>query len=142
MRGEPISATDALVRPHLAASWYRTAFGEGPISGRWSAQWWGWAQRNLAVAATPDLERFEGPVLWFLAELDENVPLVSTRAALERAFAASAGDDHEIVVLEGALHSFLVPSPDGPPRFSRGFFQRMGDWMTERGLSGETCPGD
>ena len=55
-----------------------------------------------------------------------------TRATLERAFAVAPGDDHEIVVLEEALHSFLIPSPDGPPRFSDGFFSRMGAWMAQR----------
>lgn len=139
MRGELISATDALVAPYLGEPWYRIAFGEGPVSGRWSSRWWEWARRNMAVAATPHLEQFGGPVLWFLAELDENVPLVSTRAALERAFSASPGDDHEIVVLDGALHSFLIPAPDGPPRFSGGFFDRMGEWMKDRGFSEPAC---
>lgn len=139
MRGEPISATDALVEPYLGEPWYRTAFGDGPISERWSGRWWHWAQRNLAVASTTHLEQFEGPVLWFLAELDENVSLVSTRAALERAFSASPGEDHEIVVLDGALHSFLIPSPDGPPRFSAGFFDHMGQWMEDRGFSEPAC---
>lgn len=140
-RGAPLSASDDLVAPYLDEPWYRTAFGEGPVSGRWSSRAWGWAHRNIAVAATPWLERFGGPVLWFLAERDENVPLVATRAALERAFAVSPGDDHEIVVLEEALHSFLIPSPDGPPRFSDGFFSRMGAWMAERGIADATCWG-
>ena len=139
MSGKPISATDALVAPYLDEPWYRTAFGEGPVSRRWSAHRWDWERRNLAVEPTPYIEQFEGPVLWFLAELDENVPLVPTRAALERAFLAAPGDDHEIVVLQGALHSFLIPIPDGPPRFSEGFFDRMGAWMRDRGFSESTC---
>ncbi|HUO82117.1 MAG TPA: hypothetical protein VM616_04580, partial [Gammaproteobacteria bacterium] len=49
------------------------------------------------------------------------------------------GGDHEIVVLEGALHSFLIPAPDGPPRFSGGFFSRMAAWMAERGISDVNC---
>jgi len=139
MAGDPISETDALVAPYLVEPWYRSAFGEDPVSRLWSPRWWGWAQRNFAVAATPWLERLDAPVLWFLAERDENVPLVSTRAALEEAFAASPGEDHEIVVLKGALHSFLIPSPEGPPRFSPGFFDRMGAWLDERGLSNPGC---
>jgi hypothetical protein len=139
MRGAPISATDGLVTPYLATSWYQTAFGEGPISSRWSTHWWPWAGRNLAVAAAPSLERFPGAVLWFLAERDENVPLVPTRAALERALAVSPGNDHEIVVLEGALHSFLIPGADGPPTYARGFFSHMGRWMAARGLTNPAC---
>jgi hypothetical protein len=139
MRGAPISATDPVVDPYLDKAWYRAAFGEGRISERWSARWWQWAQRNLAVAGTTHLQQFGGPVLWFLAELDENVPLVSTRAALERAFEASPGADHEVVVLEGAVHSFLIPQADGPPRFSPGFFGHVGTWMADRGFSRAAC---
>lgn len=139
MNGEPLSATDALVAPHLDEPWYKAAFGEGPISDRWSAGRWDWMRRNLATAPAADLARFDGPVLWFLAGRDENVPLVATRAALARAFAASPGDDHEIVVLDGALHSFLVPQQDGPPRFARGFFDRMAAWLSARGFTEPAC---
>lgn len=135
MSGKPISATDTLVSPYLNKPWYRSAFGEGLVSGLWSERWWGWIQRNWAIAGTPHLEQFAGPVLWFLAELDENVPLVPTRAALERAFSAAPDDDHEIIVLKGATHSFLVQMPDGTPRFSDGFFNRMGVWLRERGFT-------
>lgn len=139
--GEPLSATDALVAPYLEEPWYRTAFGEGPISGRWSAHWWTWAQRNFTVTATPYLEQFDGPVLWFLAELDENVPLIPTRAALERAFQKAPGSSHEIVVLDGARHSFLIHDTDGPPRFSDGFFDHMATWMRENAISDTSCWG-
>lgn len=94
--------------------------------------------QNL-ITPVPSLERFPGPVLWFLAERDENVPLISTRAALERAFAVAPGDDHEIVVIDNALHSFLIPNPNGPPRFAAGFFDHMGEWLAERGYSHAEC---
>ena len=139
MQGLPLSTTDALVAPYVDEPWYRTAFGEGPISDRWSSDWWGWAQRNFEVSATPYLEHFDGPVLWFLAGRDQNVPLVPARAALERAFAAAPGDDHEIVVVEGARHSFLIPSPEGPPRYSDEFFSRMGEWLEEHDYARAGC---
>jgi dienelactone hydrolase len=139
MAGAPIAAADALAAPYLDEAWYRTAFGEGPISEHWSEWYWGWSRRNHAVTPLPSLERFRGPVLWFLGELDENVPLVSTRAALERAFAAAPGDDHEIVVLDDAPHSFILERPDEAPRYSDGFFDYMGTWMAERGYTHTTC---
>lgn len=139
-RGLPLSATDSIVGPYLDETWYRTAFGEGAISTRWSSRYWSWLQENIAIAGTTALRHFGGPVLWFLAEQDEAVPLVPTRAGLERAFAVAPGDDHTIVVLEDALHSFLIPSADGPPRFSPGFFDRMADWLERRGLT-SPCPG-
>lgn len=139
VKGEPLGATDRIVAPYLDEPWYHTAFGDGPISDRWSPAWWQWAQRNFPVSAIPYVERFDGPVLWFLGEKDENVPLVTTRAALDRAFDAAPGDDHEIVVIEDAPHSFLIPGPAGSLRYAEGFFNRVGAWLRERGLADPGC---
>ncbi|MEJ2521913.1 MAG: alpha/beta fold hydrolase [Gammaproteobacteria bacterium] len=139
LAGAPLSATDALVTPYLEEPWYGVAFGEGPVSGRWSPRWWGWARRNLAVSSVPWLKQFPGPVLWFLAERDENVPLVATRAALEEAFVDSPGNDQKIVVVDDAAHSFLVHPAEGPARFSPGFFAPMGRWLEDHGFSGDGC---
>lgn len=115
MSGEPISATDALVAPYLDEPSYSAACGDEPISDRWSAYWWEYAGRNLAVDPTPYIEQFDGPALWSLGELDDSVPLVPTRAALERAFSAASGDDHEIIVLDEAPIPFSSPVPTGHP---------------------------
>ena len=139
MRGEPIEHTDALVAPYLKEPWYRAAFGDGPVSALWSARWWAWAQRNLAVDPAASLAQFDGKVLWFLAGADENVPLVQTRAALERAFAAAEGDSHEVVVLAGAQHAFLVPEPGGQPRYSSGFFDSLRRWLHAEGIAMDAC---
>lgn len=139
MRGDRITATDALVEPYLEESWYRIGFGEGPISRVWSLESWRWKQRNHAWTAIPYLEKLDRPVLWFLAEEDENVPLVTTRAALERAFDESPGENQEVVVIEDATHSFLVTTPDGTPRYASGFFDRMGRWLEELGISDIEC---
>lgn len=139
MRGEPIEAADSVAAPYLDEPWYRTAFGDETISEIWSDRWWAWAQRNLAVEPASAVAQFEGPVLWFLGERDEAVPFVATRAALNRAFAASPGDDQELVVVEDAPHSFLVPREDGPPRYAEGVFRRMEEWLAERGFTDESC---
>lgn len=143
MRGAPLAAADALAAPYLDEHWYRTAFGDGPISEIWSEAWWAWGRRNHATTPVPALQAFEGPVLWFLAERDENVPLVATRAALERAFRDAPGEDHEIVVIEDAPHSFVIEEPGETPRYAPGFFSYMGEWMKERGYTDPGCwPGD
>lgn len=139
MSGAPLTAADAIAAPYVDEQWYRTAFGDGPISEIWSEFWWGWSQRNHATTPVPALEAFDGPVLWFLAERDENVPLVATRVALERAFAAAPGDDHEIVVIEDAPHSFILDGPDGTPRYTDAFFSTMAQWMAERGFTDASC---
>jgi dienelactone hydrolase len=139
MDGRPISATDDLVAPYVDTAWYQTAFGDAPVSESWSDRWWRWAQHNFAVSAVPYLRQFEGPVLWFLGGRDQNVPLIPTRAALERAFAATPGGDHEIDVIKEAPHSFLIPGPDGLPHFAPGFFSRIGEWLSEHGDSDARC---
>lgn len=139
MDGAPVSAADSLVAPYLSESWYRTAFGDGPISAVWSARWWDWAQRNLAVESASSVARFDGPVLWFLGERDEAVPFVATRAAVERAFARAPGNDHELVTVPGASHSFLVQQEDGSLRYAGGVFDRMEEWLAVRGFTDESC---
>lgn len=138
-RGAPIGEADVLVAPFLDEPWYRKAFGDEPVSRMWSDRWWQWAGRNSTDASATYLERFEGPVLWFLAERDENVPYVATRLALERAFEAAPADDHELVVIADAPHSFIIEDEAGNPRYAEGFFNRMASWMAERGISNEAC---
>src|SRR5690606_31554432 len=108
LRGEPVSAAAPVVAPYLGEPWYRAAFGDRPIAGRWSTEAWERLGRNLAVDPEPELARYGGSVLWFLGERDENVPLVPTRAALERAFASAPGAAQQVVVLPDAPHSFLI----------------------------------
>lgn len=138
-RGAPIAAADSAVAPYLDRPWYRTAFGDGPISEVWSAEWWAWAQRNLAFGSTSAVAEFGGPVLWFLGERDEAVPLILTRVALERAFEQSPGSDQQVVVVPDAPHSFMVPRETGPPRYADGVFSGMEHWLAERGFTDETC---
>jgi fermentation-respiration switch protein FrsA (DUF1100 family) len=49
MSGAPITAADELVAPYVDEPWYRTAYGDGPISEIWSEFRWGWSQRNHDV---------------------------------------------------------------------------------------------
>lgn len=137
--GAALSATDRLVAPYLDQEWYQTAFGEGPVSGLWSERWWSWAGRNFEVEPGPYLERLDVPILWFLAEDDENVPFVASHSALREAFAASPGDDETVVVFPDAKHAFLVETPDGGFRYADGYFERVRSWLAERGFSDEGC---
>jgi len=137
--GRPLAATDTLVAPYLDEPWYRTAFGEGLVSERWSATWWSWGAKNWPIGPEPYLARLDLPVLWFLAEYDQNVPLVPSRAALARAFGASPGSDETIVVIEDADHGFFVTDPDGARRYTSDYFGRLRDWLTERGFTNEGC---
>jgi pimeloyl-ACP methyl ester carboxylesterase len=139
MAGDPISRADEIAAPFVGEAWYRAAFGDGPISARWSDLWWRWVGENFAISPVPFLERLDLPVLWFLAEDDENVPLVPSWIALRAAFAASPGEDETLVVIPDANHAFLVEEPDGGLHYARGFFERKRAWLAERGMSREGC---
>lgn len=139
VNGGALTDADTLAAPYLDEDWYRAAFGNGPISELWSQRWWQWASRNMDWASADDLEGFDGPVLWFLAGDDENVPLVPTRAALERALRASAGDDHQLVVIPGVPHSFITESPTGEPAYTEAFFGTMSEWLAGHGYTRTDC---
>jgi hypothetical protein len=68
-----------------------------------------------------------------------NVPLVSSRAALEREFAVSPGNDHELIEVHGVDDTFLIQGPDGPTGYTPQFFSKIGAWMGERGFTGSAC---
>lgn len=138
VEGEPINSADRLVRPWLAEEWYLKAFGDGVVSELWSERWWGWVSRNMTLDTMEYLSTYDGPVLWFLAENDENVPLVSSQVGLERAFERSPGEDHDLVIVPDVDHSFLVRDESGA-RYTPHFWGRMKSWLEARDLSGAGC---
>lgn len=139
VNGESLAATDAIVEPFLDEPWYRVAFGEGPVSASWSERWWRWAGTNFPVAPSPYLRDLSLPILWFLAEEDENVPMVPSVVALNDAFDASPGRDETLVVIEDSVHSMLVRGPSGGFRYVDGVWSRMRAWLAARNLSDEGC---
>jgi pimeloyl-ACP methyl ester carboxylesterase len=140
--GMPLSATDDLVAPYLEEPWYQQAFGDGPVSQIWSERWWGWVQRNFSFESMSSLSQLDMPVLWFLAEQDENVPLVPSVANIRRAFAASPSNDETLVTIPGVSHSFLVENENGGSHYASGYFDRIRSWLAARGLSNEACWAD
>jgi pimeloyl-ACP methyl ester carboxylesterase len=137
--GAPLESTDTLVEPYLGSAWYEQAFGDDLVSATWSQRWWRWAGRNLSVPPGPYLEQLDIPILWFLAERDENVPLVLSVARLGEAFEVSPSTDESLVVLPNANHAFLVQSAEGGVRYSDGYFERLREWLAGRGLSDPGC---
>jgi len=136
---QPLTSVDLLAKPYLNLAWYRKAIGDGLPSKSWSNKWWTWARRNMSSTSIPAIRELNIPILWMLGERDEAVPLVSTRAALERAFAQSPGKDETISIIEGAPHNFIVAGKNGKPGLSPQFFGGMAEWMAARGISDRSC---
>jgi len=137
--GRPKSEADLLTGPYRDFGWYRSVFGDEPISAAWSDRWWSWAGRNLAETPLPELRRSALPILWQLGERDEAVPFVATREALLRAFAESPGRDQTVQVIADAPHSFIVEGEEGKPVLSPQFFGGLKSWLEQRGLTGPSA---
>lgn len=110
---------------------------------QWSQDGWGipWAARNVAYDATVPLQQTRVPVLWFLGELDRNVPSAASAAALEAALQKSRHPDYRIVRLAGAGHSFLASSESGnsdditkQSHMVAGYWDTMATWLRKRGF--------
>lgn len=132
----PIAEADALARPWLDEPWYRKAFGKGPISEIWSQRWWEWIGRNMAIEPAPYLQKYPGPVLWFLAEEDENVPLVASYAALRPAIGERTDGARALVIVPDVAHSFLYRDEAGRQRYTPHFWTTMKRWLEARELTG------
>jgi len=77
---------------------------------KWSRDGWGkpWTARNIDYDATESLRRTRVPVLWFLGELDHNVPTEASERALLAALQESGHPDFRVVRLPRTGHSFLA----------------------------------
>lgn len=136
--GAPVEQADVLAGPWIGSDWYRASFGEKKPSEIWSAGWWGWAARNLKIEPTRSLAGYEGPVLWFLAEKDENVPLVSSWVELDRVLERTR--DQELVLVPDADHAFFVTTGNDRS-YTPHYWPRMREWLRERGLDRPECFG-
>lgn len=93
------------------------------------ADWWRIHGINMQLEPAVTTATLDEPVLWFLAELDENVPYAASIAALRRAHQSK--DDLTVVTVRGARHSFLVTGANGQLRYTDQYWSRMADWLSE-----------
>lgn len=113
--------------------WFSKAFGDYDSM---SPNYWIKLKKSGPVDPIPFLRQVSDiPVLWFLAEEDENVPYALSRPRLEVALAEAGNRDFEILSLPGANHAFLVSAPGGGLRYTDGYWTKMIEWLRERGLA-------
>ena len=127
---------DAFVATQKDKPWARHVWPLG-----WSHEGWGkpWAARNNAYDATVSLRKTRVPVLWFLGELDHNVPTDSSERALLAALRESGHPDFRIVRLPRTGHSFLASDTgnnadiDKQSHMVDGYWNVMEDWLRAHG---------
>ena len=109
---------------------------------QWSLDGWGkpWAKKNNAYDATESLRKTPVPVLWFLGELDHNVPTEASERALLAALRESVHPDFRVVRLPGTGHSFLASDTGNNADIAKqshmvdGYWSAMEAWLRERAL--------
>lgn len=108
-----------------------------------SEKGWGraWNALNAPYDPAATLAKVKVPVLWFLGDLDHNVPSASTAKLLQAAKKVSGNQDFTVVRMPNAGHSFLESSTGNNAEFVRmthmaaGYWDTMSAWLARRGLS-------
>ena len=131
-RGGTAAEAQALIDAAADKPWFAPTFGDG-----WrhvDADAWRRRQANASL----DPARIAGtlgiPMLWFLAEKDENVPYAESLRALEQA-KRNDNTDITVVTVRNAAHSFLIKQPDGSVRYTDHYWPEMGDWLKAKGFA-------
>ncbi|MES2859339.1 MAG: hypothetical protein V4704_09200 [Pseudomonadota bacterium] len=133
-RGASWQAIDAFVATQKDAPWAKHAW---PLN--WSRDGWGkpWSARNNGYDATASLRKVRVPVLWFLGDLDHNVPAEASARALSSALRGSGHPDYRIVRLKTG-HSFLQSDSGNNRDIAKqshmvdGYWSGMEAWLRER----------
>ncbi len=74
------------------------------------------------------------PVLWFLANEDENVPYELSEPRIRLALEEAGNEDYQVVTIKGVRHDFIFHSKDGSSKYVDGYWDKMADWLQTRGF--------
>lgn len=135
------------------ASWAEFEAVSGPLKAKpWAnAAWvvhmsekgWGrpWSKLNAGFDPAATLARVKVPVLWFLGDLDHNVPSAATAVKLAQAHAASGNKDFTVVRLPDAGHAFLETKTGNGSEFpllthsAARYWDTLEAWLREHRFS-------
>lgn len=138
VRGAPWRDFVAVVDAHRGKPWFDHAWPMHMSEDGWGRQW---VAKNAAYLATDSLRRTRVPVLWFLGELDHNVPTEASARALDAALAEAKHPDYRIVRLPGTGHAFTATTTgnnrDLPSdsHMVAGYWDVMDEWLRARGFA-------
>lgn len=136
--GLPWAQFSALSAPLKARPWASAAWAVHMSEAGWGR---GWSALNAAYDPTETLAKVKVPVLWFLGDLDHNVPSADTAKRLEAARLASGNKDFTVVRMADAGHAFLETKTGNNNEFpvlttaSAGYWDKMESWLREHHYS-------
>lgn len=97
---------------------------------------WIWFRKNGAVDSAVALQQVRCPILWFLADLDTQVPTSTSAPRLREAFKQAGNRDATLRILPNASHMLLETRPElhggDLARFVPGFWDELEQWVTIR----------
>lgn len=101
-----------------------------------------WQRRvvNSQLDPAETAARLGIPVLWFLADQDQNVPYEESLTSIESA-ATKAEANVTVVTIHDAPHSFLVADADGRVHYTDHYWPEMADWLREQGFTNRDFSG-
>jgi alpha-beta hydrolase superfamily lysophospholipase len=124
--GSSLDDANEYLNANRTEVWFEPSFGDWDAI---SSLWWHQHATNMGLDPATTTARLDEPVLWFLAENDENVPYRESIAALEAAKSGNA--DLSIITVHDAGHSFFVSEEDGTMRYTDEYWANMSVWLHE-----------
>ncbi|MGH8373017.1 MAG: alpha/beta hydrolase [Gammaproteobacteria bacterium] len=112
--------------------WFKSTFGEN-----WrhvDADAWHRRQINASLDPAQTTVKLKIPVLWFLAEKDQNVPYAKSKRAIEDAERQHHADI-TLITVPKALHSFLYRDAHGTMRYTDDYWPVMAHWLHAKGIT-------
>ena len=138
VKGAPWREFVAVADAHQGKPWFDHAWPMHMSEDGWGRPW---VAKNTAYLATDSLRRIRAPVLWFLGDLDHNVPAEASARALDAALADAKHPDYRIVRLPNTGHAFTATTTGNnrdiasDSRMVAGYWEVMDAWLRERGFA-------
>jgi pimeloyl-ACP methyl ester carboxylesterase len=134
----PWSEFSAAVASYRDKPWAAQAWPLTMSDGGWGRPW---SAMNAPYDPARTLAKVTVPVLWFLADLDHNVPSAASARLLASAKAASGNEDFTVVNLARTGHSFLQSETGNNSEFAdrtkmaAGYWDKMEAWLAQHRFS-------
>lgn len=113
---------DARTKRH----WFTRAFGDwNQLKPQYRIK----MKETGPIDPAESLRKITVPVLWFLAEKDENVPYELSLPRIKLALKEAGNENYEIITIKNASHNFILEDQDGNPKYVDGYWDKMASWL-------------
>jgi len=138
VKGAPWRDFVTVADAHRGKSWFDHAWPMHMSEDGWGRPW---VAKNATYLASDSLRRIRVPVLWFLGDLDHNVPAEASDRALNAALADAMHPDYRVVRLPNTGHAFTATTTGNnrdiasDSHMVAGYWDVMDAWLRARGFA-------